>query len=44
MPPGDYFVRVDAPMGYEDAWADKPIKVNAGQITQLDVTINEAKK
>ena len=44
VPPGDYFVRVDAPMGYEDAWADKPIKVNAGQITQLDVTINEAKK
>ena len=44
VPPGDYFVRVDAPLGYEGAWAAKPIKVNAGQITQLDVTINEAKK
>jgi len=44
VPPGDYFVRVDAPLGYEDAWADKPIKVNAGQITELKVTINDAKK
>ena len=44
VPPGDYFMRIDAPSGYEDTWVKKPIKVNAGQITELNVTINEAKK
>lgn len=44
VPPGDYFVRVDAPSGYEDTWVNKPIKVSAGQRAELNVTINKAKR
>ena len=44
VPPGDYFVRVDPPSGYEDTWVNKPTKINSGQITELNVTINNAKK
>jgi hypothetical protein len=44
IPPEDCFVKVDQPIGYEEAWTHKPIRVSAGHQTKVDLTIHKARR